>query len=408
MAAPFGSVKNDRSSRRAAEDTPTLDQVLDSVVCLTASGNGVAATEFSGFLVERRDGEEDDQDLVLTTSHALLEGSTYEVQFRNLGARPATLLKRDDSFDLAIFGVEAPAGVRPLALSARTSLPVGTEVSAPGCPLGQKWTASTGIVGSGPLAVPPHPRRLVRTDAQIDQGSSGGPLVDDVGEVVGIVKGILRPKNSLTGLNFAIPGYDVRTFYNGIRIEVEAGWMELHAEALSQELEARIRTLELCLERHPLATECRYELALAFEERKDRTGAEREYRTVLEHRPDHEDAQRNLTTILAQAKRLKEAWAICEDALTVNPWSPTMNYNCGLVAGGLGNLEQAGLLFEESCRQDADYLPGCLQVVSHHDLLGDCEKARRQVTAMAARSTEAGAQAEERLRKCRTLAGGEP
>jgi S1-C subfamily serine protease len=139
--------------------------------------------------------------LVLTNLHVIANTHTITVTPFGSEPRPARVLDSDAELDLALLSATAPS---PLADAARlgsaVSLAVGDEVLAVGSPRKMYFSVSRGMVS--------FPNRLlegveyVQTDLPINEGNSGGPLVDREGRVVGIVSFILRESQ---GLSFALP-----------------------------------------------------------------------------------------------------------------------------------------------------------------------------------------------------------
>jgi len=139
--------------------------------------------------------------LVLTNLHVIANTHTITVTPFGSEPRPARVLDSDVELDLALLSVNLPS---PLADAARlgnaASLAVGDEVLAVGSPRKMYFSVSRGMVS--------FPNRLlegveyVQTDLPINEGNSGGPLVDREGRVVGIVSFILRESQ---GLSFALP-----------------------------------------------------------------------------------------------------------------------------------------------------------------------------------------------------------
>jgi len=139
--------------------------------------------------------------LVLTNLHVIANTHTITVTPFGSEPRPARVLDSDAELDLALLSANVPA---PLADAARlgsaAALAVGDEVLAVGSPRKMYFSVSRGMVS--------FPNRLlegveyVQTDLPINEGNSGGPLVDREGRVVGIVSFILRESQ---GLSFALP-----------------------------------------------------------------------------------------------------------------------------------------------------------------------------------------------------------
>jgi S1-C subfamily serine protease len=138
----------------------------------------------SGFVVDSR-GD------IVTNDHVVQGATDVRVGFSGGATYPATIVGADPSTDLAVIRVRAPASaLRPLALADSGNVEVGDPVYAIGNPFGLDRTMTAGIVSatgrdiSAPngLGIP----NAIQTDAPINHGNSGGPLLDAEGRVVGI------------------------------------------------------------------------------------------------------------------------------------------------------------------------------------------------------------------------------
>ena len=177
--------------------------LLPSLV-LVRSGPDEGASIGSGVVVNQ-DG------LVLTALHVLDGADVVEVVFADGTRSPATVARADAERDLAVLEpAHLPQIVVPAVLGG--GVRVGEEVYPIGNPFGFSGTLTAGVVsgldrsilredGGGELA------GLIQFDAAVNPGSSGGPLVDARGQVVGIVTALANPTRAPTfvGLGFAVP-----------------------------------------------------------------------------------------------------------------------------------------------------------------------------------------------------------
>ena len=139
--------------------------------------------------------------LILTADHVVRSSKTVTVETRDGTELEATVIRRDRDADLAVLKVSARAS-HCLPLSSQ--LPqIGAEVFAFGAPAGEKlaFSVTKGIV-SGIREI--DGQQLLQTDAAVNPGSSGGPLINANGEVVGVVTGGLT-KKEFEGVGFAVP-----------------------------------------------------------------------------------------------------------------------------------------------------------------------------------------------------------
>lgn len=157
----------------------------------------------SGFVI-------DGEGRILTNSHVLDEEDSATVTFADGSEASARVLGRDDSTDLAVLDVEElPTGTEPIQLGTSEGLEVGSGVVAIGNPFGLERTATTGIVSAIERVInAPNSFRIqnvIQTDAAINRGNSGGPLLDLRGRVVGINSQIATSGGGNVGIGFAVP-----------------------------------------------------------------------------------------------------------------------------------------------------------------------------------------------------------
>jgi putative serine protease PepD len=154
----------------------------------------------------------DGQGHIVTAAHVVDGASSITVKFADGTARKATVTGKDDATDVAVLKVDASGlTLHPLKLASSASLDVGQSVAAIGDPFGYARSISTGIV-SGVDRTISAPNgftvaHAVQTDAALNPGNSGGPLLNAKGEVVGIVDQIATDGNAeqSSGVGFAVP-----------------------------------------------------------------------------------------------------------------------------------------------------------------------------------------------------------
>jgi serine protease DegS len=146
---------------------------------------------------------------VITNEHVIAGAETIMLQLADSRVTQASIVGRDPDTDLAILRIRLKdAPVMPLGRS--DHLQVGDEVLAIGSPLGLSQTVTHGIVsatGRGQLGVATF-ENFIQTDAAINEGNSGGALVNAGGELVGINTAVLAKNASaagVEGIGFAIP-----------------------------------------------------------------------------------------------------------------------------------------------------------------------------------------------------------
>jgi putative serine protease PepD len=154
----------------------------------------------------------DEKGDILTNYHVVQGASQLEVQVEN-DKFPATLVGTDRDNDLAIIRIQVPPNYRltPVRLGSSQGLQVGQKVLAIGNPFGLQRTLTTGIISGleRPLRDSAARRTIngaIQTDAAINQGNSGGPLLNSKGEMIGINTAIQSVAGGGSiGIGFAVP-----------------------------------------------------------------------------------------------------------------------------------------------------------------------------------------------------------
>jgi len=157
----------------------------------------------SGFVV-------DDRGYILTNNHVVENADSLEVTLADKSKVPAKLVGRDPSNDLAVIRINVPREkLTPLRLGDSTQLQVGQMAIAIGNPFGLDRTVTRGVVSALGRSLKSDTgrqiRNVIQTDAAINPGNSGGPLLNSLGEVIGINTAIFTPSGGSVGIGFAIP-----------------------------------------------------------------------------------------------------------------------------------------------------------------------------------------------------------
>jgi putative serine protease PepD len=153
---------------------------------------------------------------IVTNEHVVSGATSVSVKFQDGSTYKGTVVGTDPSSDLAVVHVNAPASkLAPLSLADSSAVAVGDGVVAIGNPFGLDGTVTTGIVSalnreiSAPDGTPIE--GAIQTDAAINHGNSGGPLLDLQGRVIGVTSQIQSDSGGNDGVGFAVPANTVRS-----------------------------------------------------------------------------------------------------------------------------------------------------------------------------------------------------
>jgi putative serine protease PepD len=195
----------------AATEGLTIGQIYErahrGVVEITAGG-GPGQAQGSGFVY-------DSQGHVITNQHVVEGASSISVRFWDGSTHSAELVATDPSTDLAVIKVDAPDSIlEPLRLGDSSEVGVGDAVVAMGSPFGLEGTVTSGIVSAlhRQMTAPNNftINDSIQTDAAINHGNSGGPLLDSQGRVIGVNAQIESESGGNDGVGFAIPSDTVQ------------------------------------------------------------------------------------------------------------------------------------------------------------------------------------------------------
>jgi 2-alkenal reductase len=147
---------------------------------------------------------------VVTNNHVISGTNEIGARFTTGELVAARLVGTAPNYDIAVLQLERPRSVlRPIAVGKSADLQVGQAAYAIGNPYGLGQTLTSGIISALnrrlPTSTPYEVQGVIQTDAAVNPGNSGGPLLDDAARLIGINTAILSGSGAFAGISFAIP-----------------------------------------------------------------------------------------------------------------------------------------------------------------------------------------------------------
>jgi len=189
----------------------------------------------TGFIIDR-------EGYILTNNHVVEKTDEIKVILADEKEYTAEIVGRDPKTDLALIRIRPDKPLVPLPLGDSDRIEVGDWVVAIGNPFGLGHTVTAGIVsakyrhiGAGPY------ENFIQTDASINPGNSGGPLLNTVGEVIGINTAIFSQSGGSIGIGFAIPINMAKDLLPQLKKgKVVRGWLGVLIQAITPELKEKL------------------------------------------------------------------------------------------------------------------------------------------------------------------------
>ena len=165
----------------------------------------------SGFIVDR-------SGYILTNAHVVEDSSRITVRLQAGEEFVAKVIGSDDLTDLAVLKIEAGRDLPTVKLADSDTAQVGDWVLAIGSPFGLAQTVTAGIISQTQRETPYASafQKFIQTDAAINRGNSGGPLVNMNGEVIGVNSQIATSTGDYNGIGFALPSKEAAFVYRQI------------------------------------------------------------------------------------------------------------------------------------------------------------------------------------------------
>jgi serine protease Do len=209
---------------------------------------------FKDFLERRGGGQDEDQErqaqslgsgfiidktgIVVTNNHVVDGADEIVVKLSNGDEYEATLLGKDKLTDLAVLKIESDKDLPYVEFGDSDAARVGDWVMAIGNPYGLGGSVTVGIVSARSRQIQMGPYDdFIQTDAAINRGNSGGPLITMAGKVVGINSAIFSPTGGSVGIGFSIPSNQASPIVADLRNsgKVTRGWLGVSLQPMTDE-----------------------------------------------------------------------------------------------------------------------------------------------------------------------------
>jgi serine protease Do len=223
-----------RAAARVTADTgydavgAIIRRLLSGATGIPGSSDRPTGVLGSGFVI-REDG------LIVTNRHVIAGARTVRIRLSDARELPAKIVGADAVTDIALLKVTA-GNLPALRLGSSEAVSVGDAVIAIGNPFGLGQSVSAGIISARARILEDDPYiDFLQTDAAINQGNSGGPLLATDGTVIGVTSAIFSPSGGSVGLGFAIPAEIVAGVVGQLEAHgrVERGYIGISAQAVT-------------------------------------------------------------------------------------------------------------------------------------------------------------------------------
>jgi tetratricopeptide (TPR) repeat protein len=289
------------------------------IVALDKQGNPVG--QGSGFVV-RSDGA------IITNYHVISGAEDIQVKAGKEVLPVEGIIYIDKENDLVILKAKAKA-LPAVRLGDIAKVSVGEKVYVIGSPQGLENTISDGIL-SGIREVDPK-RKIIQITAPVSAGSSGGPVFNDNGEVIGVVTFLIKESQNL---NFAMP-------INVLKSRIADKKVTSFQKAQIGEYQ---KTAEYW-----------YNLGAFCDESGLYNKAIEAYKQAIRIKPDLAEAYNNLGAAYGNLGRHTEAVEACKQAIRIKPDDAEAHYNLGKAYGDLGKYAEAMESFKQAIRIKLDF-----------------------------------------------------
>jgi len=179
-----------------------------------------------------------DEGYILTNEHVIADMDKLTVRLKNKKTFEAKVIGFDQTMDLALLKIKPSPDLVPAVLGDSSKIHVGSWAIAIGAPLGFEQSFTVGVVSAVARGgIDSSGVGYIQTDAAINQGNSGGPLLNINGEVIGINRMIASQSGGSVGIGFAIPINDAKKIVEELKNngKVKRSWLGVSLGKVSEE-----------------------------------------------------------------------------------------------------------------------------------------------------------------------------
>ena len=187
-----------------------FERVSPSVVQVVAASSGSVDVEGEGREQSGTGFVWDGAGHVVTNNHVVSGTREVAIRFATGEVVGASIVGTAPNYDLAVIRLRNTRNLPgPIAVGSSADLKVGQAAFAIGNPFGLDQSLTTGVISALKRRLPTNAGReignVIQTDAAVNPGNSGGPLLDSAGRLIGVTTAIISPSGSNAGIGFAVP-----------------------------------------------------------------------------------------------------------------------------------------------------------------------------------------------------------
>jgi S1-C subfamily serine protease len=325
------------------------------VVVIAYDDLGKPISQGSGFVV-REDG------VVVTNHHVISRARKIKIKVAQKLFDVRGIISLDKDNDIAILKIDGK-DMQTVSLGDMWETGIGEKVYVISSPKGLENTISDGLLSGRREKAPK--KFVLQITAPISPGSSGGPVFNRAGEVIGIATFVLKGTQNL---NFAMP---VDTVINKIR-DLEAAvikeiriedyqktaeyWFNLgYAYSSAGRKTDAVNAYKEAIKIKPKLINAHFNLGNVYGRLGRNKEAIESYKQALRLKPNYAAAHNNLGNIYITLKRYEEAAEACKQAIRINPDYTEAHNNLGLCYANLGNHQKAVDSYKQAIRINPGY-----------------------------------------------------